>query len=41
LLDNDLIDLAFVSLSMESWHRIENWIKVCCDYPEVTCLSEY
>jgi hypothetical protein len=41
LLDDDLIDPAFVSLSMESWRRIENWIKVHYDYPELTCHSEY
>jgi hypothetical protein len=41
LLDDDLIDPTFVSLSMESWCRTENGIKVCCEYPEVTCLSEY
>jgi hypothetical protein len=28
LLDDDLIDPTFVALSMESWHRTENWIKV-------------
>jgi hypothetical protein len=41
LLDGDLIDPAFVSLSTESWRRIENWIKICYEYPEFTCLSEY
>jgi hypothetical protein len=28
LLDDDLIDPAFVSMSMESWRRTENWINV-------------
>jgi hypothetical protein len=41
LLDDDLIDPTFVLLSMESWCRTENWIKVCCEYPEFTCLSVY
>jgi hypothetical protein len=41
LLDNDLIDPAFVSLSMESWCRTENWIKVHCEYPEFAYLSIY
>jgi hypothetical protein len=41
LLDDDLIDPTFVSLSMKSWHRTGNWIKVCCEYPEFACLSEY
>jgi hypothetical protein len=38
LLDDDLIDPAFVSLSMESWCRMENWIKVYCEYLKFTCL---
>jgi hypothetical protein len=41
LLDDDLIDPAFVSLRMESWRWMENWIKVCCEYLEFTFLSEY
>jgi hypothetical protein len=32
LLDDDLIDPAFVSLSLESWRRMENCIKVRCEY---------
>jgi hypothetical protein len=35
LLDDDLIDPAFVSRSMESWHWTENWIKVYYEYPEL------
>jgi hypothetical protein len=38
LLDDDLIDPTFVSLSMESWCQAENWIKVCCEYLEFTHL---
>jgi hypothetical protein len=34
LLDDNLIDSAIVSWSMESWRRTEQWIKVCCEYPE-------
>jgi hypothetical protein len=34
LLDDNLIDLAVVARSMESWHRTELWIKVRCEYPE-------
>jgi hypothetical protein len=41
LLDDDLIDPAFVSLSMDLWHHIENWIKVCCEYPRLSCHIEY
>jgi hypothetical protein len=41
LLNDDLIDPAFVSLSMESWHRTENWIKVRCEYPRLSFLIEY
>jgi hypothetical protein len=40
LLGNDLIDLALVSLSMELWRRMENWIKVRCKYPGFASLSE-
>jgi hypothetical protein len=35
LLDDDLTDLTFVSLSMESWRRIEQLIKVRYQYPGV------
>jgi hypothetical protein len=41
LLDDDLIDPAFVSLSMESWRWTENWIKVYSEYLELSCLIEY
>jgi hypothetical protein len=41
LLHDDLIDPAFVSLSMESWRCTENWIKVRCEYPELSCIIEY
>lgn len=41
LLDDDLIDLAFIALSMESWRRTENRIKVRCEYPVLSCLIEY
>jgi hypothetical protein len=39
LLDDDLIDPAFVSLSMESWHQTENLIKVRGEYPDFASLS--
>jgi hypothetical protein len=29
-----LIDLAIVSLNMESWCRTKQWVKVHCEYPE-------
>jgi hypothetical protein len=41
LLDDDLIDPAFVSVSMDSWCCIENWIKVHCEYPELSYPIEY
>jgi hypothetical protein len=34
LLDDNLIDPAIVAWSVESWRRIEQWIKVRCTYPE-------
>jgi hypothetical protein len=34
LLNDNLIDLAIVARSMESWRRTEQWIKVHCKYPE-------
>jgi hypothetical protein len=37
LSDDDLVDPDFVSLSMESWCRTENWIKVRCKYPKFSC----
>jgi hypothetical protein len=38
LLDGNLIDPAFVSLSMESWHRTENSIKVHYEDPKFVSL---
>jgi hypothetical protein len=32
LLDDELIDPVIVSLSMESWRRTEQWVKVYCEY---------
>jgi hypothetical protein len=34
LLDDKLIDPAVVARSLESMHRTEHWIKVCCEYLE-------
>jgi hypothetical protein len=34
LLDDDLVDTAFVARNMESMRHAEQWIKVCCGYPE-------
>jgi hypothetical protein len=34
LLDDNLIEPAVVAQSMESWRQTEQWIKVCCEYPE-------
>ena len=34
LLEDNLVDPAVVALSMESWRRTEQWVKVHCEYPE-------
>jgi hypothetical protein len=34
LMGDNLIEPAVVSLSMESWRRTEQWIKVRCEYPK-------
>jgi hypothetical protein len=41
LLDDNLIDPAVVTLSMESMRHIEQWIKVRCGYPEWPCVAKY
>jgi hypothetical protein len=40
LLDDELIVSAFMSLSIWSWRRMKNWIKVRCEHPELSCISE-
>jgi hypothetical protein len=34
LLDDNLIDQVVVAQSMESLRRTEQWVKVCCEYPQ-------
>lgn len=34
LFDDKLIDPASVSINMESWRHMEQWVKVCYEYPE-------
>jgi hypothetical protein len=41
LLDDNFIDPTVVARRMESWRHTEQWIKVCCEYPEEPCVVEY
>jgi hypothetical protein len=34
LLDDNLIDPAIITQSMESWRHTKRWIKVRCEYPD-------
>jgi hypothetical protein len=40
LLDDNLVNPAVGARNMESWRRMEQWIKVRCEYPEWPCVAK-